>query len=273
MARFGRRSTGDPVAPRVVTGTLGDPGDDDRLEVTFRISDDDVQLTAGDREIGSWPLAEVSMTTGGSELWYFEAEGDRLPFVPTRPAALEASALVRRPDADARRARMPWLGRSRRARRSTTSAPDPRPVEGPASVAPPSEAPAPEAPAPEAPKAPPRDVTAEPHPGDPPPFESTAAQSTPAESTPAESTSATRSAADSAGRSAPPTSAPDQATRGRLWLRTVDTARRRGWFGLDRLPVDESDRDGPHQHTWDHPAAASSGPAQHVCTICGAIRR
>jgi hypothetical protein len=49
-------------------------------------------------------------------------------------------------------------------------------------------------------------------------------------------------------------------------------ARHRGLFGLDRLPVDERNRHGDHEHTWDH-RAAGSGLAQHLCTICGAVRR
>lgn len=245
MARFGRRKTDGPVAPTVITGTLGDPGGDDRLDVTFRISDDGVRLMAGEREIGSWPLADVSMTAGGSTLWYFEAEGDRLPFVPTRPAALEASALVTRPDGS-RRSR-PWSGRRRRPDPPATPEPD-RPQR--ADVPPEREGIGDRATA----SAEPPGGRARPHPRKPRtrrmPRVSNPLRRTPGSEKPGE-----------------------RDARERLWLRTVDAARRRGWFGLDRLPVDESDRHGPHQHTWDHPAAASSGPAQHVCTICGAIRR
>jgi hypothetical protein len=61
-------------------------------------------------------------------------------------------------------------------------------------------------------------------------------------------------------------------TKESLWLRTVDTARRNGLFGLDRIPVPDEDRDQEHQHTYEHKAAAQSGPGKHICAICGKIR-
>lgn len=244
MVRRGRqREGGSPAPPTVVSGVLGDPGDDDRIDVTFRIEGDRVRLTAGEVELGAWALEDVAMTAGGTALWYFEAEGDRLAFVPSRPAALEASALVAA--AEPARARRP---RRRRDPAPTRPEAASAPLEEGASTRP--------EPAKEPTKSPsrtPRIAIRIPKPTLPRP------------------TRARR------GREAPATE--PQPARGqvglrrRYWLRSIDFARRQGLFGLDRLPVDEANRSGEHQHTWEHPAAATSGPAQWVCTICGRIRR
>jgi hypothetical protein len=62
------------------------------------------------------------------------------------------------------------------------------------------------------------------------------------------------------------------APRDGIWLRTLDRARERGLFGLDRVQVDEGLRGGDHQHTFDHGTAAGYGPSKHICTICGRIK-
>ncbi len=59
----------------------------------------------------------------------------------------------------------------------------------------------------------------------------------------------------------------------RLWIRTLDLARRYDFLGLDRVPVNESLRGQDHQHTWDHRVAPTSGPGRYICTLCGEIRR
>lgn len=64
----------------------------------------------------------------------------------------------------------------------------------------------------------------------------------------------------------------DPSTRESLWLRTIDAARHRGLFGLDRIPVDVAARGQDHQHTFDHGAVASSGPARYICAICGKVK-
>lgn len=56
------------------------------------------------------------------------------------------------------------------------------------------------------------------------------------------------------------------------WIGLIDTVRVYSVFGLDRVPVDVSLRGSEHQHTWDHRAAASSGPSKHICTICGKLK-
>ena len=56
------------------------------------------------------------------------------------------------------------------------------------------------------------------------------------------------------------------------WVRTLDRARPYSVFGLDRVPVDVALRGVDHTHTWDHRAAAPSGPSKHICTVCGKIR-
>ncbi len=56
------------------------------------------------------------------------------------------------------------------------------------------------------------------------------------------------------------------------WIRTIDTAREYGLFGLDRVPVTAAQRGLEHQHTYNHGAAARSGLGKHLCTVCGKIR-
>jgi hypothetical protein len=56
------------------------------------------------------------------------------------------------------------------------------------------------------------------------------------------------------------------------WIGVIDLVRTHSISGLDRVPVDVSLRGSQHQHTWDHRAAASSGPSKHICTICGKLR-
>lgn len=248
MAPRGRqRHGGPPAAPTVVSGVLGDPGDDDRIEVTFRIEGDRVRLSAGDHELGSWPLEDVSMTGAGTSLWYFEAEGDRLAFVPSRPAALEASALVTTSARSTRR-----RGRTRDEPRTPgtdqTEAAGSTDHRGEASTA---------TPAPPVSRGEDRVRRRLPRPRLP---KLTIRRT------------AERTSTDRTSR-AIPAGEPVDRRRRRYWLGAIDFARRRGMFGLDRLPVDEANRDGDHQHTWEHPAAATSGPAQWICTICGGIRR
>lgn len=254
-----RRRSGDDVAPpTVVSGVLGDPGDDDRLDVTFRIEEGRVRLTAGEHELGAWSIDEIAMVSGGQSLWYFEAEGDRLPFVPSRPAALEASALVAPTEAPTRR--------ERRAKQAATAT-APRRAEsrsGPSNRSPATTESAGRARA--------SNDAMSASPGDAVPRRRTRSlpriprvtirRRRPA---PSDATDQGRGTTGTGDRTDPPKES--------LWLRTVDAARRRGMFGLDRLPVDERTRHAAHAHTWTHPAAASSGPAQHICTICGAIRR
>ena len=63
-----------------------------------------------------------------------------------------------------------------------------------------------------------------------------------------------------------------KAKRESRWIRTLDRARPYSVFGLDRVPVDLALRGTDHTHTWDHRAAAPSGPSKHICTVCGKIR-
>lgn len=62
--------------------------------------------------------------------------------------------------------------------------------------------------------------------------------------------------------------------RHRTWIRAIDFARQYDLFGLDRVPINLSQRDDPnHSHTWNHRVAPTGGPGRYLCTICGAIRR
>jgi hypothetical protein len=57
----------------------------------------------------------------------------------------------------------------------------------------------------------------------------------------------------------------------RAWLFTLDRARDKNLFGLDRVQVtDEMRADEDHEHTWDRRIA--NGLAKHICTACGKVR-
>jgi len=58
----------------------------------------------------------------------------------------------------------------------------------------------------------------------------------------------------------------------RVWMHTIDIARKYDILGLDRVPIDEKLRGEEHVHTWDHRVAWKSGPGAHICTICGKVR-
>lgn len=61
--------------------------------------------------------------------------------------------------------------------------------------------------------------------------------------------------------------------RHKLWIASLDLARRYDLFGLDRVPVNESLRGNPdHAHTWNHRVAPKTGPGSFICTICGEMR-
>lgn len=76
-------------------------------------------------------------------------------------------------------------------------------------------------------------------------------------------------AASAPSGNAPSQSSADERT---LWLKAVDMARENEWLGLNRVPFHPEQRGREHQHTYDHGAAAKSGPSGRICTVCGQIR-
>ncbi|MFO7700919.1 MAG: hypothetical protein R6W79_09990 [Acidimicrobiia bacterium] len=185
--------------PIVVTGAIEVPSQPEPLAVTLTVDTFSVAMRTKDMELGSWLLAEVTITPITSRRFAFEAEGDRLVFTPDDPGTLSSHTIVARDSSATGTGRKP----RKPERRKKTPSPEER------------------SPGPEEPRS------------------------------------------RTANQEAP------QTTR---WLRTIDSARRRGLFDLDRVPVNEALRGQEHRHTFDHGTAASSGLVSRICTICGTVR-
>lgn len=199
-----RQLTSGPI---VVTGSIEVPSQAEPLAVTVAVDTFSVTMRTKDTELGSWLLAEVTITPITSRRFAFEAEGDRLVFTPDDPASLASHTIVTRDSSAAGAVRKPKTPEGTGKIRSPVVR-SPKPQNAPATKR----------------------------------------------------------------KEAPPPRADKEVAETSRWLRTVDSARRRGLFNLDRVPVNEALRGQEHQHTYDHGTAASSGPASHICTICGKVR-
>lgn len=222
--RWAKRSRSDDrqttSGPIVVTGSIEVPSQPEPLAVTLTVDTFSVTMRTKDMELGSWLLAEVTITPITARRFAFEAEGDRLVFTPDDPAILASHTIVTRgssatgekkPRRPARRTKLP----SAKALSARWERPRvPRRASSPRQDQ-------------------------------------------------ARSPSTQKERAPKVENPAPQTS---------RWLRTIDSARRRGIFDLDRVPVNETLRGQEHQHTFDHGTAASSGLVSHICTICGKVR-
>jgi hypothetical protein len=213
-----RQQTSGPI---VVTGAIEVPSQPEPLAVTLTVDTFSVAMRTKDMELGSWLLAEVTITPITSKRFAFEAEGDRLVFRPDDPAILSSHTIVTRGSSAASAEKKP-----RRPER-------------------PKELPSPEA----------RSAR-----WDRPRFLKKAR---------APGRDQARSPSPQTTRSPRVEKEAPQTTR---WLRTIDSARRRGLFDLDRVPVNEALRGQEHRHTFDHGTAASSGLVSRICTICGKVR-
>ncbi|HSJ71829.1 MAG TPA: hypothetical protein VLA29_09325 [Acidimicrobiia bacterium] len=224
IPRIKRSRSDDPQTtsgPIVVSGFIEVPSQPEPLAVTLTVDTFSVALRTKDMELGSWLLAEVTITPITSKRFSFEAEGDRLVFRPDDPATLSSHTIVTRGSSAA------------------SAEKKPRSPERPKGL----------------PSAEARSIRWE-----RPRFLKKAR--TPGQDQ-ARSPNPQTARSPRVEKEAPQTS---------RWLRTVDSARRRGFFNLDRVPVNEGLRGQEHQHTFDHGTAASSGPASHICTICGKVR-
>jgi hypothetical protein len=236
--------------PTLVTGSIRNPNEDEALAVTMSINATGFALHADDVALGSWGTDEVEIVPLGDRAFEFVAEGDRLIFVPD-----DLDAFTRRV--------FPDRGRKRRRRKpsqTTKTAATPKPSkDSPAGEVQPAEG------STEAPRtAPPAKKTKPPRKAKQPKQPRVRRVQV--------------SAADVRRKAKPPKTyelpndpPSPEPSEGR-WLRTIDTARRYGLFSLDRVPVDESLRGSEHRHTYDHRASATSGPGNHICTICGKVR-
>jgi hypothetical protein len=230
----------------VVSGSIRSPDETDALGVELTINGSEIALHADGSELGRWESEVVEIRQIDATSFEFNAEGDRLIFLPDDPAAFGIIPIARGVDAESGRRK------GRKAKRSKDHADEPG--------APPSS-----------------DTSAA---GDNPKVKKLSKPakvkklSKPAKvkklSKPAKVKKLSKPA--KVKRPSKPAKEP-RAERTGAWLRTLDMARRYDLLGLDRVPVDVELRGGEHQHTWDHRVAATSGAGKHICTLCGRIRR
>jgi hypothetical protein len=224
IPRMKRSRSDDRVptsGPIVVTGSIEVPSQAEPLAVTLSVDTFSVTMRTKDMELGSWLLAEVTITPITARRFAFEAEGDRLVFTPDDPAILASHTIVTRGSST--------TGAEKKPRKPERSTKRPSPKARFARW--------------ELPRFPRKA---------PSPRQDQARSSSPQ-----------TARAPKVEKEVPQTS---------RWLRTVDSARHRGIFDLDRVPVNEALRGQEHQHTFDHGTAASSGLVSHICTICGKVR-
>lgn len=268
-----------------IPGSIRNPDEVDALSVTLSMSGIEIAMRTDEQVLGTWPCGDVAIRSLDSTQFEFIVEGDRLIFVPDDPAALGDIPFVTVPTAKTRGRKG---RRSRKKSDETGSKPlpdgeltgDDRPpgIGHSAHVSPDEKPPKPSrrerraaaraervdaTPAPPSPV--PASISVLPEPEQPVSDEMLSDESLPGASVRGD---------------VPPEqeldTTPQRGTRERLnsaWLRSLDVARKYDIFGLDRVPIDEGLRGQEHQHTWDHRVAAESGAGQHICTICGMIRR
>ncbi|MEA3511932.1 MAG: hypothetical protein U9R51_10900 [Actinomycetota bacterium] len=271
-------------ASRIVTaGSIRAPDESDALAVKISIDDFDVDMRADRAEIGSWPTSTVTIRRIDDTSFEFVAEGDRLIFTPDDPLTFGEHPVVRVPDDRKRRRRRAKqksdgaTERSRtpraslRERRGSRPVPDVQeaPVDGPARPslddrATPTGTGGVEAVLdPESVPEPVRVVVDD---------EDFGTDATPPVEERRRFRLRRRHTADQSGSDDDTLDEADDGPN-RLWIRTIDVARRYDLLGLDRVPIDENLRGQEHQHTWNHRVATASGAGANICTICGKLRR
>jgi len=246
----------------VFPGSIRTPGEDKGLTVEISKSGGDIVMATDKAELGRWPLIDVTIHSIDATSFAFVAEGDRLVFTPSEPTVFAASALVT----------VKLVEDGRRKRRRTKKKPvaiESAPVHS-------------KEPTREGQKAAEKDSgTGSEVQEAPDSSESTEATPTLESSEGPPVTSGAHMAATSAPEAEsvePPAGLgdlPEEASKGfrpRRWVWFVDIGRRNRFFGLDRVPIDETLRGFEHEHSWDHRVATRSGLASHVCTICGRIK-
>ena len=65
--------------------------DDDRIDVIIDLTDDTISLSAGQRQVGTWPMSDCIVRPTGLGQWSISAENDTLAFLPNDPAAFARS--------------------------------------------------------------------------------------------------------------------------------------------------------------------------------------
>ncbi|MDJ0791558.1 MAG: hypothetical protein QNJ71_06650 [Acidimicrobiia bacterium] len=271
--------------PTLMTGSIRNPNEDEALTVTLSMHATGFALHADDVALGSWSADEVEIVPLGDRAFEFVAEGDRLIFVPDD---LDAFLTRLNPDATRRKRRKRASSSGAGAKPASSPGDGERPSASGTETTPERDQPR------KVPPSRPRPKT-RPKPKAKPTTSATAGRQT-ATAPAATAAAAPRSAGNRKAQikaiklrrkpkpdkqqraqtqkpaaAVPTTAVADEDREGR-WIRTIDSARRYGLFGLDRVPVDRNLRNQEHRHTYDHRAAATSGPARYVCTICGKVR-
>ena len=277
----------------VVSGSIRTADDPSALAVKLSIWETEVTMRADGAELGHWPADAVTIRPIDSFSFEFVAEGDDLIFQPDNPDEFRLHPIVagvstsrrRKKKAKARpeppRDELRWdedteaevnLRKKRAARAAKAKA---------AKASKPSKRDKPDRPTRRERKAAKRAAkdaiaaAAAAREVKVPVVEyDTAAAAQPAR------TAVKEEAPETAGRDREPAPKRDQngesgfaEMRHRVWIASLDLARRYDLFGLDRVPVNESLRGNPnHAHTWDHRVAPKTGPGSFICTICGEIR-
>jgi len=304
VARFSRSDEAPADgAVTVVKGSIRTPDDPSALEVKLSIWATEITMRADGSELGNWPVDAVTIRPIDTFSYEFAAEGDRLIFMPDNPDQFGQLPIVDSGSAKRRKRRrkakpveqappvLRWDEtteaeeqlRKRQASRgkeaSGGTARDPREESVKEPRRPIAKRAAPAKPRRRERKA--ASATASADVGANP--ETAAAETAEdwtqhfgAVETPRRSVEALPSAAPTeavvSARSEP---AADRETfRHRVWMGTIDFARRYDLFGLDRVQVTAELRSDPnHAHSWNSRVAPTTGPGRYICTICGAIRR
>jgi hypothetical protein len=225
----------------VVSGSIRTPDESDALSVELSLSGSEIVLDADGSELGRWDSTAVVIRQIDATEFEFIAEGDRLIFLPDDPAAFGIIPFGGDDDSTGGRRK----GRRAKPANEKTGGSDTLAAsESPPRTSKPDREPKAKKPKKAKPAKPPKVKKAK----------------KPKKVKPAKPPKVKK------------TKEPKDKRSG-VWLRTLDTARRHDFLGLDRVPVDVKLRGGEHEHTWDHRVAATSGVGKHICTLCGKIRR
>jgi hypothetical protein len=218
----------------VVPGSIRSPDETDALVVTLRIAGQEIAMHADGSELGKWNTTAVEILPIDVTSFEFIVEGDRLIFSPDDPSAFAIIPLVSGTVDEKATPRGLRRKKKQDDDASTRTAGESRPNATKSNN------------------------------------QSPTAQKKPRRSRRREKTAAAKPVRPKLSTEA--TSNKSEEKRKRVWIRTLDAARKYDVLGLDRVPIDENLRGQKHEHTWDHRVAATSGPGKHICTICGKIR-
>lgn len=277
------RDAGEAVGGDLVvfSGSLRSPHEADALAVELGFQGGEITMHGAGTELGRWPATAVDIRRFGKTAFEFTAEGDRLIFTPDDPATFGDRLIVPDQDDDTDNPK-----RRRSKKRSEKDEPklavdrdvlEEQRIAGFEAKQEPAKSrakkrlrgrrkAAKESAGPERERL---DLAPDALPADPEPHDIAADDAhQPIDTTSSDDRREPESPVDDDARSTE--------FRERIhaaWIGAIDLARKYDTFGLDRVPIDTSLRGQEHEHTWDHRVAATSGLGQHICTICGAIRR